>query len=221
MRLDGFGQDLGEFDVGGVTRTCREHVSLDEASRQGQIPDDVQQFVTRGLVREAQVRGVEHAGLVGCAGQGFASQGLRDARDLLVAVGTLGEHDGVVDVSAFDEPLLRQSGDFFQEHERAAWRDVLVEFGQRLHACVLRAEDGAVVVHHDGGLEFIFFQRHHHHLDAVLAFEAEVASHLEELPVGLLGHGACSGDGFHERLGRSVEDGHFRTVNAQAGVVHA
>ena len=79
LRLDGFGQNLGELDVGGVARTRGKHVSLDEAPGQGQISDDVQQLVTRGFVREPQVRRVEHAGLVGGAGQGFAAQGLGDA----------------------------------------------------------------------------------------------------------------------------------------------
>ena len=93
------GQFFGECHVSGVSRSGCKQVTLNESPSQRQVSNDVQQLVARRLVGKPKVGGVDHAGLLCRSAQGVAAEGLDDVFDFCLAVGTLGEHDGVVNVT--------------------------------------------------------------------------------------------------------------------------
>ena len=134
-------------------------MTLNESPSEGQVSNDVQQLVARRLVGKPKVGGVDHAGFVSAAPLKVSRpRSLDDVFDFCLAVGTLGEHDGVVNVTTLNQALLCKISHFLQEHKRAAARDVLLEGPKVVQTGVLGSEDRAVVVHHDGDLELVFFE---------------------------------------------------------------
>ena len=89
------------------------------------------------------------------------------------------------------------------------------------HSGVLGAEDRAVVVHHDGDLELVFFEGDNQHFDAISSAVTDVLSDFEETSVGFLLGAAGFLDLGHERQRRSIQNGNLRAVEFEYGVVNA
>ena len=140
LALDFAADFLGELGVDGVAGSGGDDAALEGTAYEGDVADDVEEFVACGLVVEGEGAVVDVAEFVDFLA-GYAHE-VGEAVELVLREGGVVDYDGVVEVAAFDEVVGDEGFDFAHEHEGAACCDLAVEVGDVFECGKLVGEDG-------------------------------------------------------------------------------
>jgi len=177
--------------VHGVAGALGRDLTEDGAADEGEVADEVEDFVTNGLIGEAEAFGVEDAGG--------------------------GEADGVVEGGAADEAHVAHLVELVFEAEGAGRGDLFgVAIGSEIESEFLAANEGVVEV--DVAVEREAIGRGNTDAFAV-AFDGDLAGEAEVFAGAAEGLGAGLAEEMDPGEAGAVEDGDFEVIDLDDGVV--
>ena len=217
VAFDVFADQAGQLRIGGMSRAVGYDTTLDTYTDQGQISDQVQQLVARGLVGEPQLYVVEVPFVDLYV---FLVEQLRKTVELFVGDLVFNDYDSVVQIASFDQVVRDQRFQFVQEYERPAGSDLLSELVDRVEPCVLVANDLRIEIDVDVDREFViridddFNTPFGYGYDGFFVYFVVFA-------VGILFLEACCDDGSDVFPCGAIHDRGLRCVDIDQGIVYA
>ena len=156
MLLDFLAHQACKLVVDGVARACGNDTSLDGASDEGHITDDIEQLVTRALVLPLQWLWLDVADLGGIH-VGHLQQ-VGQIVELLLRDLTLVDNDGVLQIAALDEVGVEQWHDIANEDKGTGRGNLCDEVSNLVDSCKLAVDELRLERTHGGNRELVVGQ---------------------------------------------------------------
>ena len=210
-------QGLRGLGVDGVARLEGRDAGVQEAARETEIAQQVQQFVPAAFIREMKA---EIAQIAVCDVQVRQVQELRDGGELPVIHGPLDDHDGVVHVAPLDEIVPEQGLDLVEEAEGPAYADLPRIVHGFVPTGLLDAQDpGIEIRRHFGGRGVGRFDAYPG--AALFIPDLQRVRDVDVFARNALVLETVLEEGIDVRFRAAVQDGHFLVVQFDEGIVHA
>ena len=208
----------GEFVVDGMSRAGSDDTSLDRLTYQSQVTDYVEQFVTGTFIGPYQRFVVDVTHLFGIHVRN--SHYVGQLVEVFLGHFAFVDHNGIVQIAAFDEAGLQQWFNLAYEYECAAGSYFVFEFRHILQCCKLVGNDGRIVRYQYIQTEVLIGQ---HDDGRTGLFIAELNLRLDNIEIfnGVLFFCTYALYLFCIVLGATVQNRKLRTVDLYQAVVDA